>query len=105
MAYKAISQPVYDRVLDDIVSVVKSIWVDDVQEWETKKGRSLEKQSHNNKVKFVVKVVRKHNLKYSEWNKYSSKYFKKNSLTPYQFRAFFWGIGDMFKDPALLIEK
>jgi len=79
--YKEINYPYYDKNLDDIITTVKNIWIDDVESYEKKKGKILRKQSRKNQIKFLTSLI---HGKY-----YQSKPNNKNGYLPSQWNIIF----------------
>jgi len=79
--YKQINITEYDANIDAIITTVKNIWVDDVLEYEEKKGKSLRKQSKKNQIKFLTSLIHgKH---------YQSRANNANGVLPSQWNTVF----------------
>ena len=85
--YKKIDVTYYDKNLDDIITTVKNIWIDDVTTYEKKKGKTLKRQSRKNQVKFLTSLI---HSKY-----YQSRANNKNGLLPSQWHTAFKSIMKM----------
>jgi len=110
MAMKLVKSVQYDSTIDDVVEVLQNVFFDDAKEWESKKQKPLAKQSAKNKRKFAIKVLSKFDeekdfRRKSSFNKYSSKFFRTNSLTSNQFRAGYWGICELLKNPEYILQN
>ena len=79
--YKKIDVTYYDKNLDDIITTVKNIWVDDVTTYENKKGKTLKRQSRKNQVKFLTSLI---HSKY-----YQSRANNKKGVLPSQWNTVF----------------
>ena len=79
--YKKIDVTYYDKHLDDIITTVKNIWVDDVTTYENKKGKTLKRQSRKNQVKFLTSLI---HSKY-----YQSRANNKKGVLPSQWNTVF----------------
>lgn len=79
--YKQIDVTYYDKNLDDIITTVKNIWVDDVTTYEKKKGKTLKRQSRKNQVKFLTSLI---HSKY-----YQSRANNKKGVLPSQWNTVF----------------
>ena len=79
--YKKIDVTYYDKNLDDIITTVKNIWVDDVTNYEKKKGKTLKRQSRKNQVKFLTSLI---HSKY-----YQSSANNKKGVLPSQWNTVF----------------
>ena len=79
--YKKIDVTYYDKNLDDIITTVKNIWVDDVTTYEKKKGKTLKRQSRKNQVKFLTSLI---HSKY-----YQSRVNNKKGVLPSQWNTVF----------------
>ena len=79
--YKQIDVTYYDKNLDDIITTVKNIWVDDVTTYENKKGKTLKRQSRKNQVKFLTSLI---HSKY-----YQSRANNKKGVLPSQWNTVF----------------
>ena len=79
--YKQIDVTYYDKNLDDIITTVKNIWVDDVTNYEKKKGKTLKRQSRKNQVKFLTSLI---HSKY-----YQSRANNKKGVLPSQWNTVF----------------
>ena len=79
--YKKIDVTYYDKNLDDIITTVKNIWVDDVTTYEKKKGKTLKRQSRKNQVKFLTSLI---HSKY-----YQSRANNKKGVLPSQWNTVF----------------
>ena len=79
--YKQINIAEYDQNIDKIINTVKTIWVDDVVNYEKKKGKSLKRQSKKNKIKFLTSLI---HSKY-----YQSRANNKNGVLPSQWNTVF----------------
>jgi len=55
--YKQINITEYDKNIDKVITTVKTIWVDEVANYEKKKGKSLKRQSKNNQIKFLRSLI------------------------------------------------
>jgi hypothetical protein len=79
--YKKIDVTYYDKNLDDIITTVKNIWVDDVTTYEKKKGKTLKRQSRKNQIKFLTSLIHsKH---------YQSRANNKKGVLPSQWNTVF----------------
>jgi hypothetical protein len=79
--YKKIDVTYYDKNLDDIITTVKNIWIDDVTNYENKKGKTLKRQSRKNQVKFLTSLI---HSKY-----YQSRANNKKGVLPSQWNTVF----------------
>ena len=79
--YKKIDVTYYDKNLDDIITTVKNIWVDDVTTYENKKGKTLKRQSRKNQIKFLTSLI---HSKY-----YQSRANNKKGVLPSQWNTVF----------------
>lgn len=79
--YKKIDVTYYDKNLDDIITTVKNIWVDDVTNYENKKGKTLKRQSRKNQIKFLTSLI---HSKY-----YQSRANNKKGVLPSQWNTVF----------------
>ena len=79
--YKKIDVTYYDKHLDEIITTVKNIWVDDVTTYEKKKGKTLKRQSRKNQVKFLTSLI---HSKY-----YQSRANNKKGVLPSQWNTVF----------------
>jgi hypothetical protein len=79
--YKKIDVTYYDKNLDDIITTVKNIWIDDVTTYEKKKGKTLKRQSRKNQVKFLTSLI---HSKY-----YQSRANNKKGVLPSQWNTVF----------------
>ena len=79
--YKQIDVTYYDKNLDDIITTVKNIWVDDVTTYEKKKGKTLKRQSRKNQIKFLTSLI---HSKY-----YQSRANNKKGVLPSQWNTVF----------------
>ena len=79
--YKQIDVTYYDKNLDDIITTVKNIWIDDVTTYEKKKGKTLKRQSRKNQVKFLTSLI---HSKY-----YQSRANNKKGVLPSQWNTVF----------------
>ena len=79
--YKKIDVTYYDKNLDDIITTVKNIWIDDVTTYENKKGKTLKRQSRKNQVKFLTSLI---HSKY-----YQSRANNKKGVLPSQWNTVF----------------
>ena len=79
--YKKIDVNYYDKNLDDIITTVKNIWIDDVTNYENKKGKTLKRQSRKNQVKFLTSLI---HSKY-----YQSRANNKKGVLPSQWNTVF----------------
>jgi hypothetical protein len=79
--YKKIDVTYYDKNLDDIITTVKNIWIDDVTNYEKKKGKTLKRQSRKNQVKFLTSLI---HSKY-----YQSRANNKKGVLPSQWNTVF----------------
>jgi hypothetical protein len=79
--YKKIDVTYYDKNLDDIITTVKNIWVDDVTTYEKKKGKTLKRQSRKNQIKFLTSLI---HSKY-----YQSRANNKKGVLPSQWNTVF----------------
>jgi len=79
--YKKIDVTYYDKNLDDIITTVKNIWIDDVTNYENKKGKTLKRQSRKNQIKFLTSLI---HSKY-----YQSRANNKNGVLPSQWNTVF----------------
>lgn len=82
--YKKIDVTYYDKNLDDIITTVKNIWVDDVTTYENKKGKTLKRQSRKNQIKFLTSLI---HSKY-----YQSRANNKKGVLPSQWNTVFKSI-------------
>jgi len=79
--YKKIDVTYYDKNLDDIITTVKNIWIDDVTAYENKKGKTLKRQSRKNQIKFLTSLMHgKH---------YQSRANNKKGVLPSQWNTVF----------------
>ena len=79
--YKKIDVTYYDKNLDDIITTVKNIWIDDVTNYENKKGKTLKRQSRKNQIKFLTSLI---HSKY-----YQSRANNKKGVLPSQWNTVF----------------
>lgn len=79
--YKKIDVTYYDKHLDEIITTVKNIWIDDVTTYENKKGKTLKRQSRKNQVKFLTSLI---HSKY-----YQSRANNKKGVLPSQWNTVF----------------
>ena len=79
--YKKIDVTYYDKHLDDIITTVKNIWIDDVTTYENKKGKTLKRQSRKNQIKFLTSLI---HSKY-----YQSRVNNKKGVLPSQWNTVF----------------
>jgi len=79
--YKKIDVTYYDKNLDDIITTVKNIWIDDVTTYEKKKGKTLKRQSRKNQIKFLTSLI---HSKY-----YQSRANNKKGVLPSQWNTVF----------------
>jgi len=79
--YKKINVTYYDKNLDDIITTVKNIWIDDVTTYENKKGKTLKRQSRKNQIKFLTSLI---HSKY-----YQSRANNKKGVLPSQWNTVF----------------
>ena len=79
--YKQIDVTYYDKNLDDIITTVKNIWIDDVTTYEKKKGKTLKRQSRKNQIKFLTSLI---HSKY-----YQSRANNKKGVLPSQWNTVF----------------
>jgi len=79
--YKKIDVTYYDKNLDDIITTVKNIWIDDVTTYENKKGKTLKRQSRKNQIKFLTSLI---HSKY-----YQSRANNKKGVLPSQWNTVF----------------
>ena len=79
--YKKIDETYYDKNLDDIITTVKNIWVDDVTTYKNKKGKTLKRQSRKNQIKFLTSLI---HSKY-----YQSRANNKKGVLPSQWNTVF----------------
>ena len=79
--YKKIDVTYYDKNLDDIITTVKNIWIDEVTNYENKKGKTLKRQSRKNQVKFLTSLI---HSKY-----YQSRANNKKGVLPSQWNTVF----------------
>jgi len=79
--YKQVNIAEYDQNIDEIITTVKNIWVDDVVNYEKKKGKSLKRQSKKNQQKFLTSLI---HSKY-----YQSRANNKNGVLPNQWNTVF----------------
>ena len=79
--YKKIDVTYYDKHLDDIITTVKNIWIDDVTTYENKKGKTLKRQSRKNQIKFLTSLI---HSKY-----YQSRANNKKGVLPSQWNTVF----------------
>ena len=85
--YKKIDVTYYDKNLDDIITTVKNIWIDDVTTYEKKKGKTLKRQSRKNQVKFLTSLI---HSKY-----YQSRANNKKGVLPSQWNTVFKSVMKM----------
>jgi len=85
--YKKINVTYYDNNLDDIITTVKNIWVDDVVKYEKKKGKTLKRQSKKNQIKFLTSLI---HSKY-----YQSRANNKKGVLPSQWNTVFKSVMKM----------
>ena len=79
--YKQINMPEYDKNIDQVITTVKTIWVDDVANYEKKKGKSLKRQSKKNQIKFLRSLIHSKYYQYRPNNK--------NGVLPSQWNTVF----------------
>ena len=79
--YKKIDVTYYDKHLDEIITTVKNIWIDDVTTYENKKGKTLKRQSRKNQIKFLTSLI---HSKY-----YQSRANNKKGVLPSQWNTVF----------------
>ena len=79
--YKKIDVTYYDKHLDEIITTVKNIWIDEVTTYENKKGKTLKRQSRKNQVKFLTSLI---HSKY-----YQSRANNKKGVLPSQWNTVF----------------
>ena len=79
--YKKIDVTYYDNNIDEIITVARNIWVDDVTTYEKKKGKTLKRQSRKNQVKFLTSLI---HSKY-----YQSRANNKKGVLPSQWNTVF----------------
>ena len=79
--YKKIDVTYYDKNLDDIITTVKNIWIDEVTNYENKKGKTLKRQSRKSQVKFLTSLI---HSKY-----YQSRANNKKGVLPSQWNTVF----------------
>jgi len=94
MAMKLIKSVQYDSTIDDVVEVLQNVFFDDAKEWESKKQKPLTKQSEEKEFR-----------RKGSFNKYSSKFYRTNSLTTSQFRAGYWGLCELLKNPEYILQN
>tara|TARA_A100001201_G_C4031531_1_gene183779 strand:+ start:334 stop:642 length:309 start_codon:yes stop_codon:yes gene_type:complete len=85
--YKKIDVTYYDKNLDDIITTVKNIWIDDVTTYENKKGKTLKRQSRKNQIKFLTSLI---HSKY-----YQSRANNKKGVLPSQWNTVFKSVMKM----------
>jgi hypothetical protein len=85
--YKKINVTYYDKHLDDIITTVKNIWIDDVTTYENKKGKTLKRQSRKNQIKFLTSLI---HSKY-----YQSRANNKKGVLPSQWNTVFKSVMKM----------
>ena len=85
--YKKINVTYYDKHLDDIITTVKNIWIDDVTTYENKKGKTLKRQSKKNQIKFLTSLI---HSKY-----YQSRANNKKGVLPSQWNTVFKSVMKM----------
>ena len=79
--YKKIDVTYYDKHLDEIITTVKNIWIDEVTTYENKKGKTLKRQSRKNQIKFLTSLI---HSKY-----YQSRANNKKGVLPSQWNTVF----------------
>ena len=79
--YKKINVTYYDKHLDEIITTVKNIWIDEVTTYENKKGKTLKRQSRKNQIKFLTSLI---HSKY-----YQSRANNKKGVLPSQWNTVF----------------
>ena len=79
--YKKIDVTFYDNNIDEIITVARNIWIDEVTNYENKKGKTLKRQSRKNQIKFLTSLI---HSKY-----YQSRANNKNGLLPSQWDTAF----------------
>jgi hypothetical protein len=85
--YKKIDVTFYDNNIDEIITVARNIWIDDVVKYEKKKGKTLKRQSRKNQIKFLTSLMHgKH---------YQSRANNKNGLLPSQWHTAFKSVMKM----------
>jgi hypothetical protein len=85
--YKKIDVTFYDNNIDEIITVARNIWVDDVTTYEKKKGKALKRQSRKNQVKFLTSLI---HSKY-----YQSRANNKKGVLPSQWNTVFKSVMKM----------
>jgi len=85
--YKKIDVTYYDKHLDEIITTVKNIWIDDVTTYENKKGKTLKRQSRKNQIKFLTSLI---HSKY-----YQSRANNKKGVLPSQWNTVFKSVMKM----------
>lgn len=79
--YKKIDVTFYDNNIDEIITVARNIWIDDVTNYENKKGKTLKRQSRKNQIKFLTSLI---HSKY-----YQSRANNKKGILPSQWNTVF----------------
>lgn len=79
--YKKIDVTFYDNNIDEIITVARNIWIDEVTNYENKKGKTLKRQSRKNQVKFLTSLI---HSKY-----YQSRANNKKGVLPSQWNTVF----------------
>jgi len=79
--YKKIDVTFYDNNIDEIITVARNIWIDEVTTYENKKGKTLKRQSRKNQIKFLTSLI---HSKY-----YQSRANNKKGVLPSQWNTVF----------------